>query len=220
VNTTNVPYPGGHGSEPPNSPFPGTTGGPGRNGGLPTGGYGINSEIQKGSTTPSGTTDQVTGGMKLGNLRLLVSLDFAITQNILVGARAGYVLFTDPSTGAPASAFAPLHFEARFTYLIGKNALTTKGIAPLLFGGFGLGEFDAFVPVAVALKDPVLGPGTFPVNAWITAGPFFLAGGAGARYLLSPTVAATGALKVEGAFGGSAGLLPGIAPELGIQFGF
>jgi hypothetical protein len=32
-------------------------------------------------------------------------------------------------------------------------------------------------------------------------------------------VAATGALRLEGAFGGSAGFLFGFAPELGIQLG-
>jgi hypothetical protein len=31
--------------------------------------------------------------------------------------------------------------------------------------------------------------------------------------------AITAALKFEGAFGGAAGFLPGVAPELGVQFG-
>jgi hypothetical protein len=172
----------------------------------------------------------VSGGFKIGNLRILASLDYAITQNMLAGIRAGYVLFTNPATSSPSTAFAPVHLEARFTYLLGKNALTTKGIAPMLFGSVGAGEFDASIPVAVSLLDcmgnvcgrPPVGArqGTFPVNAWATAGPVFIAAGAGARFLISPTLAATGALKVEAAFGGSAGVLPGVAPELGMQVGF
>jgi hypothetical protein len=48
----------------------------------------------------------------------------------------------------------------------------------------------------------------------------FFAVGGGARVLLSTKVAATAALKFEGAFGGAAGFLPGVAPELGVQLGF
>jgi hypothetical protein len=58
-------------------------------------------------------------------------------------------------------------------------------------------------------------------NAWLTAGPAFVAGGIGVRLLLSKRVAVTGALKFGMAFGGSAGALFGIAPlELGLQMGF
>ena len=58
------------------------------------------------------------------------------------------------------------------------------------------------------------------MNAWLDGGPIFVAGGGGLRLALTPRVAATAALKLQGAFGGSPGFLFGIAPELGIQFGF
>ena len=104
----------------------------------------------------------------------------------------------------PGPAFAPVHLEGRFTYLFGKDAVTAK-IAPMVFAGVGAGEFDAFVPVNVFLnpRASVATPtrGT-PSNAWLTAGPIFAAAGGGVRLLLSKKIAATGALKLQGAFGG------------------
>jgi hypothetical protein len=170
-----------------------------------------------------GSKDQVVGGTSLGNIRLFLSLDYALGKNALLGLRAGYVLRTDPASPP----FAPLHLEARFTYLIGKDAVSKKGISPMLFVGAGAGEFDAYVPVTVNLRIPSATaangmnvPGN-PGNehAWLTAGPVFFSVGGGARWLVSPKVAMTGALKFEGALGGAAGFLPGVAPELGVQLG-
>jgi hypothetical protein len=175
-----------------------------------TSAFALNQDIAK------GTGDQVVGGFKLANLRLFLSLDYAVSHNVLIGLRAGYVFNTDPSS----SAFAPLHLEARLTYLIGKDAVSHKGISPMLFGGVGAGEFDAFVPVQVTLNNLPNSPLTGTENAWLTAGPVFVAVGGGARILLTNKIAATAALKLEGAFGGAAGFLPGVAPELGVQFGF
>jgi hypothetical protein len=61
--------------------------------------------------------------------------------------------------------------------------------------------------------------GIYTVNAWQTAGPFFLSVGGGARFGLGPSTALTGALKLQAAFGGTAGSLVGFAPEVGVQFG-
>jgi hypothetical protein len=173
----------------------------------------INGSIQKGHS------DQVAGGSKFGNLRLMLSVDYALNANMLVGVRGGYVLFTNPATGNPGSAFGPVHVEGRFTYLVGKDALTKRGVSPMVFFGGGVGEFDAYVPVFV-----YTGTGTTATqlneNAWITAGPGFATLGGGVRAALGPKVAATLALKLEAAFGGSAGFLPGFAPEGGVQVGF
>jgi hypothetical protein len=171
--------------------------------------------------------DKVTPGFALGNIRILASFDYALNTNMLVGARAGYVALTDPLTGAAGSPFPPIHLEARFTYLFGHDALTAQTIAPLIFAGVGAGEFDAYVPVKVVLTpDPKytpMGPyataQTTTVHAWQTAGPIFISAGAGARIALGPAIGLTGALKVEGAFGGTAASLWGVAPEVGVQFG-
>jgi hypothetical protein len=167
--------------------------------------------------------DEVVGGPAFGNVRILATADYAVTPNVLVGARVGYTLFTTPATGTPSSAFAPVHIEARVSYVFGRKALFESTVAPMVLFGLGLGEFDAFVPVTVeallpnAMGQPVATSAT--ENAWLTAGPFFVAAGGGARILLAPEIAATAALKLEAAFGGSAGALPGLAPEVGVQFG-
>ncbi len=162
--------------------------------------------------------DQVAGGAAFGNLRILATLDYALNPNMMVGLRVGYVLFTNSAAGSPGPAFAPLHIEARFTYLFGRDALISKPVAFMLLGALGVGEFDAFVPVTVnALVPP---GGSIAANAWLTAGPGFFALGPGLRVKLADRVAGTFAVKFEGPFGGTAGFLPGIAPELGVQYGF
>lgn len=171
----------------------------------------INSEIV------AKRSDQVQGGFKNGPLTISVSGDYALNMNMMVGIRAGYELFTIPS--ALSSSFAPFRAEARFTYLFGKDALVQK-IAPLAFVSAGVGEFDAFVPVSVFLNQgtSVIGPGS--ENAWLSAGPVFAGAGGGVRFLLAKHVAATGVVRLQGAFGGAAGFMFGGAPELGIQYGF
>ena len=169
-------------------------------------------------------SDQVEGGFVHGPFTIMASFDYALNQNMMVGIRAGYEALTVPLSSA--AAFPPVHLEARFTYLFGKDALTAK-FAPMAFLGAGAGEFDAFVPVNVFLDGSklagqsntgIIGPGK--ENAWLAAGPIFVAGGGGARFMLGKKLAATGALKLQGAFGGSASFLFGFVPELGIQFGF
>jgi hypothetical protein len=162
----------------------------------------------------TGVNDQVVGGLRPGNVRIFLSADYAVSHNVLVGVRAGYVLPTDPI----AAPFPPLHLEGRLSYLFGKDAISKKA-AGFIFGGVGAGEFDAFVPVTVTItnsKGQILS-GT--ENAWLNSGPLFFSVGGGVRLLFSPRVAMTIAGKFEGAFGGEAGFLPGIAPELGLQFG-
>jgi hypothetical protein len=181
----------------------------------------------------AGKSDQVSGGVAPANLRLMVSFDFAITQNILAGLRAGYTLFTYPggNSNAPASpspAFPPLHIEARFTYLIGKDALTTPGVKPMVYAGAGVGEFDAKVGVTTIL-DPTNGmvtnpahipPGAVQENAWLTAGPVFAKVGGGIRYNAGKKFALTVGLAPVFAFGGTAGFMFGFEPEVGGQVGF
>jgi hypothetical protein len=182
-----------------------------------------NANIQKGQF------DSVGNGVAPGNLRVYASFDFALTKNALLGARAGYVFFTNPALGTPGKAFAPFHLEARFTYLLGDNPLM-KGFASfMLFGAAGIGEFDAFVPVTVVNSSATptcnqqsnqVGTLACTENAWATAGPFFVAAGAGVRIRFGDAVALPIGLKLEGAFGGTTGFLFGFAPELGVQFGF
>jgi hypothetical protein len=171
--------------------------------------------------------DQVQGGFKFpANIRLMLTLDYAIGKNSLLGLRAGYVLDTAPIK----TSFAPIHVEGRYSYLFGNNAVN-KTVAPLLLVGVGAGEFDAYVPVQVTLcptaqtnpgacTKSVLQQNTGAVNAWISSGPVFATAGGGVRFLMTSHVAATAVLKFQAGFGGGAGFLPGFAPEVGVQYGF
>ena len=198
---------------------------PGTNAQFPDGP--TNANIQRGQGTPNSG-----GGLALGNIRVLASFDYALSENALVGLRAGYVARTDPAVGSPGAAFAPLHLEARFTYVFGDHPLSRGVVAFMAFGGLGAGEFDANVPVTVQLSSPApasicsagvtngAGLQRCSENAWITAGPVFAAVGGGARFRLGDVIAMPIDLKLEGAFGGRAGFLFGLAPELGVQVGF
>ncbi len=178
--------------------------------------------------TSSQGIDSVGGGFVHGPMTLFASFDYALNPNILIGARAGYEFFTYPGN-VLGPAFPPLRFEARLTYLLGANAIN-QTIAPVFFGGVGVGEFDAFVPTTVVLGN-VMPPApsayqslaSLPENAWLTAGPLYVTGGGGIRLAFGgdkKNIALTGLMKLEGAFGGTAGFLFGIAPELAIQYGF
>lgn len=93
----------------------------------------------------------------------------------------------------------------------------------MVLAAVGVGAFDAYVEVPVFSYAPGMTSGPVTertANAWITAGPAFVAAGAGLRVLVFDAFAATAAVKVETAFGGTAGALFGAAPELGIQVGF
>ncbi len=108
----------------------------------------LNGNIKQGSAPSIG--DGVNGGASVGNLRLMASFDYALNMNVLLGARAGYVLFTDPAS-APGPAFAPIHLEARATFLLGKDALASA-VAPTVLVAVGAGEFDASIGVGVQMK--------------------------------------------------------------------
>ena len=168
-----------------------------------------------------GRSDQVQGGFSHGPFNIQGSLDYALNMNMLIGARLGYEALTMPTPTGVSASFPPVHIEARFTYLFGKDAIQAK-VAPMAFVAAGAGEFDAYVPVQVTLMNPATGGliGPHTENAWLTAGPVFAAGGGGVRLLLAKKFAATAALKLQGAFGGQAGFLFGVVPEAGVQLGF
>jgi hypothetical protein len=64
---------------------------------------------------------------------------------------------------------------------------------------------------------------TLPEQAWLTAGPFFANLGGGARLAFGgdkKKISLMLLIKAEAAFGGTAGSLFGVAPELSGQYGF
>ena len=170
-------------------------------------------------TLTAGNAGSASGGLVTGNVRVMATLDYAISQHVLAGVRVGYVFDTYPGQAAKSeghSFFAPLHLEARATYLFGSDPLQKTGFRPLLLVAAGVAEFDADTTVMVQQTGIA---GSRPLQAWHFGGPFFVAAGAGVRYAFSPYHAFIAAMKLEGAVG-STGFLPVISPEIGVQLGF
>lgn len=179
--------------------------------------------------------DTVHGGISPGNLRIMVSFDYALNDNLMVGVRAGYGLLSYPGTAAgnDGKGFPPIHLEARATYVFGKSAIARAGIAPMAFVGGGAAEFSSKVGVPVLECDgstgaPAAAVGSEcplgamatakSVNAWKIAGPAFVAAGGGIRYAFSPRVVGLLDMKLTTTFGN--GFLFVVTPELGFQMGF
>jgi hypothetical protein len=166
-----------------------------------------------------GQAGETPSALESGDLRVMLSFDYAVSASVLLGARIGLVPNGYPSVAASQDGRAfgvPLHLEARGTWLLGDRPLAHSGFAPLLLLGGGVAKFDASTAVGVAVTGV---PGVRPMLAWKTGGPGFAVLGAGLRYAFSPRVATTIALKFAGAFG-TAGFFPAGAPELGLQYGF
>jgi hypothetical protein len=159
-----------------------------------------------------------SGGLVAGDLRFMLSVDYAVLPNLLVGGRIGYV--ANAYTGSVAAkdgraAGFKIHGEARATYLFGDVPLGRVGFVPMVFAGAGAAEFDGHSPTLVALNGVA---GHEPVDVWETDGPLFFMAGGGARYQLSPRVAATGAVRVNLALGN--GPMITFGPEVGVAYGF
>jgi hypothetical protein len=167
-----------------------------------------------------GLAGQSSGGIQRGDVRLALSFDYALTSNVLVGARAGVTLFkytgeqayTDGRAWSLAS--SRLYLDARLTYLFGADAIT-KTLAPMLFAGVGAASFDVHTGATVTLANGQSGP----VNLWQTNGPFFFLVGGGIHLALGPSLAGTVAVRLNGSFG-SNGFVPAFGPEVGLAYGF
>lgn len=167
---------------------------------------------------------KVSGGGALGNIRLMLTLDYAVHPNVLIGGRLGLVLNTYPGSEAAIDgkqSFAvPIHLELRATYVFGQDALVTKGFAPYVMGGAGVGQFETRVPVPVVENHPSETPPLQrrDVDAWHIAGPAFLTAGAGGRYAVSERFALMFGLRANFAFLDA--FAPSVGPEIGGQIGF
>jgi hypothetical protein len=171
------------------------------------------------NTLAAGNAGQATSQLVFGDIRLLASIDVALSPNVLLGARFGAVLNGYPGqvAGTNARAFKfPIHAELRGTYVFGKNALAHSGFSPMVFIDGGVAKADAAEGVTVTQNGI---PGWLPKTAWLTSGPAFAGIGGGLRYQFSQRIAVAAALKAGVAFGLNA-VLPSFGPELAVQYGF
>ncbi len=183
-----------------------------------------------------GKSDTVSPGFAPGNVRVLLSFDYAATSNLMIGVRLGYAANTYNGQSA-SSGVGPFHGELRGTYVIGKDALDKKGIAPYAMIGAGVAQYSAQVGVTVISQAPSgknFGGTNSPIpppcaatdtscttvaQAWNVGGPGFASLGAGIRFAFTPSIALLFGPRFNVSFG-SASTLISISPELGLQFGF
>jgi hypothetical protein len=172
---------------------------------------------QNGLLVP-GQAGALGGGLKLGDVRVFVAADYAITSSILAGVRVGYELNTYPGhagiSGRP-DFLRNLHLEARGTYVFGRDALSRVAFAPIAFLGAGVATTDAHARTQVSMFGV---RGKTAVDAWQLGGPGLVVVGGGVRYGFSARAAFTAAWKLELAFG--YGSLFAMGPELAFQWGF
>ena len=167
-----------------------------------------------------GQAGQSNGGVQRGEARLMLSFDYAITANILVGARIGVSFYPYPGQAAYNDGRAwnllgsRLYLDARGTYLLGDNAIT-KTIAPMGFLGLGAASFDTSTSAGITLSNGQSGT----VNLWQTNGPFFLLLGAGIHVAMTESFAGTLAARLNLSFGPN-GMIPTFGPEVGLAYGF
>jgi hypothetical protein len=166
-------------------------------------------------------SDKVSGGGALGNVRLMLTVDYAVTPNILIGGRFGIVFNNYPgeAAGVDGKRFAtPVHLELRLTYVLGNDPLAKKGLAPYFFGGAGIAQFETRVPVQVIERKTGVAPEKRDVDAWHIAGPAFIGVGGGARLAISPRFAFMFGLRANFAFLNA--FSPSVGPEIGGAIGF
>ncbi len=169
-----------------------------------------------------GQAGHLDGGLHAGDVRVFFAVDYAVSPEILLGARIGYIFNSYPGSAAVTDhrAFGSrAHVEARGTYVFGDEPLRVTGFAPTVFVGAGLSEFDGHAASIATMHTAAPVPASQPVNVWLTDGPWFLAVGPGVRYQFSPRAAFTAALRLNATFGGLGALIT-YGPEIGFQYGF
>ena len=166
-----------------------------------------------------GRAGELDGGVKVGDVRVLVAADYAVTASLLAGMRIGYVLNDYPGDTGVSGRVAPLrhvHLEARGTYLFGPDPLTRVAFAPMVFAGAGFAPMDGHTLTQVSAAGV---RGHTAINAWQIGGPGYLVAGGGVRYGFSPRAGFTMAWKGSLGFGGASTLFA-TGPEVGFQYGF
>jgi hypothetical protein len=176
------------------------------------------SGAQNASLVP-GQAGGVSGSVHPGDVRGMLTVDYAVSPSLLTGVRLGIVGSTYPGSAAITDGHAfssRLHLEARVTYLFGDAPLASLGFAPMAFLATGAAEFDGHTTTFVSMQNIA---GQQPVVAWKTSGPWFLALGGGLRYQFSRRAAFMAAARANAAFGGI-GVLLTYGPEIAFQYGF
>ncbi len=134
----------------------------------------------------AGADDLVNGGVAVATSRVLLGYDRALGENLSLGARIGYAIGGGPQRPA-ASAFLPVHLEARATYWFGENPLARSGFRFFVLAAGGMAQVDASVPVDVYGSAQAYRSQQFQdYRAWKKSGLAFAALGGGGMYAITP----------------------------------
>jgi hypothetical protein len=164
-------------------------------------------------TLVTGESGKVASGLETANVRVKATFDWALTPNFLVGAAFGFVANAYGGTTSPK--LAPIHIEARGTWVFGDAPLAHAGFAPYIQLAAGVAEYDATLTVTVSQNNVA---GQQPVQAWHVGGPGFVALEGGVRYAFSPRAAFLLGARATAAFG--INFFPAFGPDAALQFGF
>jgi hypothetical protein len=160
-----------------------------------------------------GADDVVNGGVVPATMRVLAGYDRALTRNIMIGARVGFAFAGGPQRPA-ASAFLPLHAEARGTYWFGKNPLGREGLRFFALAAAGVAQVDASVSVNVYDSMTAYRAGqSAEYQAWKKTGLGFAALGVGGMFALTRSSGILAEVKAIEMF-------PTPSTGLGVQVGY
>jgi hypothetical protein len=111
----------------------------------------------------AGFPGKINSGTAVGTMSANVHVDYALTNNFLVGARLGWLFngYTGKAGVDEGATLAlPMHAEARGTYYFGDDPLSKEGLSFYVFGGAGVTQQAAYVETNVRLGtacNPALG---------------------------------------------------------------
>jgi hypothetical protein len=177
------------------------------------------SAAQNAHLSAPGSAGRVDQGVRVGDVRVMLALDYAALANLLLGVRLGYVLngYSGAAAVRDGRALDPkVHAELRVTYVFGRDPLSHEGFAPTAFVGGGISEFDVHTSTLVTFDNVA---GAQSAGVWLTDAPYFLTLGGGARYQFSPRLQLTLGARLNAAFNEN-GILATFGPEVTVQAGF
>jgi hypothetical protein len=162
--------------------------------------------------------DLVNAGAKPATTSILAGLDRAVSRNVLLGIRLGYVLGGGP-TRPGASSFLPVHAEARVAYWFGTNPLARAGFRFYLVVAGGLAEVDASqtIDVYTNIADAMKQQNSIGETAWKKTGNGFAAAGGGTMFAITPDMGILVEVKAMEMF---PTLGTGFSGQLGYAIGF
>ncbi len=180
--------------------------------------------IPEASDPDAGTGNDIKGGIRRSNLRVMIEIMQLVSNNFSVGARVGYVF----GIGPDRPSLAKFHLEARVAYWIGSDPFAKKSIRPFIALLGGAAEVNdkftsqVYETLCPGLTDEqCIGKGYAGLNptltVWRRGAKTFAGGAIGAMLPVSGNMGLMAEVKVQTFFPSSALT---ISPTIGYAVGF